>query len=68
MTTIESLLALGSLVPNLPFGDWQFWVTTAVVAGAAVWIVRSTILPIFTSRRRKRTRVTLTMNGEPVKK
>lgn len=68
MMTIESLLAQGSLVQSLPLGNWQFWVTTAVVAGAAVWIFRSTILPIFTSRRQKRTRVTLTMDGEPVKK
>jgi len=68
MTAIETMVAQGSFLQSLPLNDWQFWVTTAVVIGAIVWIFRSTILPIFTARRQRSKRVTLTMDGEPIKK
>lgn len=56
---------------TLPLGDWQFWVTTALVVLAAAWILRGVVpVPILSRRhRRKRSqrRVSITVGGRTVK-
>jgi hypothetical protein len=55
---------------KLPIDDWQFWVATAIAAGA-LWIVLRMLFPSgipFTKKRRSRgrTRATLTVKGRAV--
>lgn len=57
---------------NLPTGDWQFWVATAIFVAAVAWFLRG-VLPIpWLSKRRKAARqskrVTLTVGGKPAGK
>lgn len=57
---------------SLPTSDWQFWATTAVFAGAVLWLIRG-LLPIPALRRRRRRRAgsrraILTVGGKPVPK
>lgn len=46
---------------RLPLGDWQFWVVTAIAAGVVIFAVWSLLRG---ARRRKSTRVTLTVDRE----
>lgn len=56
---------------KIPIDDWQFWATTLVFLFALAWLLRG-VLPIpFLSQRHKRrkrqTRVTLTVGGKVAK-
>ena len=49
---------------RFPVDDWQFWVSTLVVLGAALWIGRGLVRGFFPSRRKNQKKVTLTIGGE----
>ena len=60
-----------SLAPILafafPVSDWQFWVATAVVGCALVWVVRAVVpISLLTGKRRPppAKKVSLTIGGE----
>ncbi|MFT5422311.1 MAG: hypothetical protein ACI89L_000068 [Phycisphaerales bacterium] len=46
-----------------PVGDWQFWVGTLVVLGAALWIGRGLARGLLPSKRKHQKKVTLTVMG-----
>lgn len=54
----------------MPFGDWQFWVVTALALIAAGYLLRNVIpVPVLSRRARRRkheSRATLTVGGKRV--
>lgn len=55
---------------SFPVHDWQFWVVTAAMLGALLWIVWG-VLPIDSlrkrrARKRRARRAPLTVEGKPV--
>lgn len=55
---------------SFPVHDWQFWVVTAAMLGAALWIVWG-VLPIQSlkrrrARKRRTRRASLTVEGKPI--
>lgn len=55
---------------SFPVHDWQFWVVTAAMLGALLWIVWG-VLPIGSlkrrrARKRRMRRASLTVEGKPV--
>ena len=42
-----------------PVTDWQFWVSTLIVGGAAWWLIKG-----FWPKKKNQTKVTLTIKGK----
>ncbi len=72
MTGPATAVGMAVLATPLPTHDWQFWVTSGVALGAAVYLVSRLVpVPWITSRRKKRrmrTKATLTIGGKAVGK
>ncbi|HYE61858.1 MAG TPA: hypothetical protein VD997_07655 [Phycisphaerales bacterium] len=51
----------------MPWGDWQFWVVTAVAACALVFVVRE-VLPFGWKRKKKGKAASLTVEGKAIRK
>ena len=45
----------------MPWGDWQFWVVTALFIAAMYFVIR----PFLPRRRARSTRVSLTIDRKP---
>lgn len=57
---------------SFPVHDWQFWVVTALAAGALGWLLRE-VAPVRSLKERRRRkaqqrRAALTIEGRPVRK
>ena len=56
---------------SIPIHDWQFWATTGIFVFALAWLLRGVLQIPFLSKRHKRrkrqTRVTLTVDGRATK-
>lgn len=52
---------------KVPVDDWQFWVVTALVLLAALWIARG-LLPGRRKNKAQQRRATLTIGGKPVER
>lgn len=56
---------------SIPWGDWQFWATTALLVLALAWLLKGAVpVPILSRRHRARKgqrRVSITVGGRTVK-
>lgn len=52
---------------KVPVDDWQFWVVSALVLIAALWIARG-LLPGRRKNKAQQRRATLTIGGKPVER
>ena len=57
---------------SFPIHDWQFWVVTAAMLGALLWILRG-VLPIGVlkrrrARKRQQRRAALTVKGKTIQR
>ncbi len=52
---------------TIPWSDWQFWVVSAMVALAALWLLRG-VLPGRRASKGQQRGATLTVGGRPVER